>query len=61
MVNVWTIANMGPYVLLLNYKITKGLILLSELSRRQIHSINKLIQVGRNELAMVLPMDKDKA
>ena len=45
---------------LLEYNNIEGLILLSELSRRRIRSINKLIRVGRNEVAMVLRVDKDK-
>ena len=60
LVNVRTIADMGAYVSLLEYNNIEGLILLSELSRRRIRSINKLIRVGRNEVAMVLRVDKDK-
>lgn len=60
MVNVRTIADMGAYVSLLEYNNIEGLILLSELSRRRIRSINKLIRVGRNEVAMVLRVDKEK-
>ena len=37
-----------------------GMILLSELSRRRIRSIQKLIRVGRNEVVVVLRVDKDK-
>ena len=36
------------------------MILLSELSRRRIRSINKLIRVGRIECVIVLRVDKDK-
>lgn len=39
---------------------TQGMILLSELSRRRIRSINKLIRVGRNECVVVLRVDKEK-
>ena len=35
-------------------------ILLSELSRRRIRSIQKLIRVGRNEVVVVLRVDKEK-
>jgi len=59
MVNVRTIADMGAYVSLLEYNNIEGMILLSELSRRRIRSINKLIRVGRNEVVMVLRVDKD--
>lgn len=59
-VKVNQIAEMGAYVSLLEYNNIEGMILLSELSRRRIRSINKLIRVGRNEVAVVLRVDKDK-
>lgn len=36
------------------------MILLSELSRRRIRSINKLIRVGRTEPVVVIRVDKEK-
>ena len=54
------IAEMGAYVKLLEYDNIDGMILLSELSRRRIRSIQKLIRVGRNEVVVVLRVDKDK-
>jgi len=51
---------MGAYVKLLEYDNIDGMILLSELSRRRIRSIQKLIRVGRNEVAVVLRVDKEK-
>mmetsp|Transcript_19547 Transcript_19547/g.24637 ORF Transcript_19547/g.24637 Transcript_19547/m.24637 type:complete len:342 (+) Transcript_19547:105-1130(+) len=60
MVNVRNIADMGVYVSLLEYKNIEGMILLSELSRRRIRSIHKLIRVGRNEVVMVLRVDQEK-
>lgn len=36
------------------------MILLSELSRRRIRSVNKLIRVGRSECVVVIRVDKDK-
>lgn len=60
MVNVRSIADMGAYVHLLEYKNIEGMILLSELSRRRIRSINKLIRVGRSECVVVIRVDKDK-
>mmetsp|Transcript_9329 Transcript_9329/g.28117 ORF Transcript_9329/g.28117 Transcript_9329/m.28117 type:complete len:340 (-) Transcript_9329:75-1094(-) len=60
MVNVRNIADMGAYVSLLEYNNIEGMILLSELSRRRIRSINKLIRVGRNEVVMVLRVDREK-
>ena len=59
MVNVRNIAEMGAYVTLLEYNNIEGMILLSELSRRRIRSINKLIRVNRNEVVMVLRVDKE--
>lgn len=60
MVNVRSIAEMGAYVHLLEYNNIEGMILLSELSRRRIRSINKLIRIGRNECVVVIRVDKDK-
>merc|ERR1711881_496057 len=60
MVNVRSIADMGAYVKLLEYNDIEGMILLSELSRRRIRSINKLIRVGRTEPVVVIRVDKDK-
>jgi len=59
-VNVRSIADMGAYVHLLEYNNIEGMILLSELSRRRIRSINKLVKVGRDEVVTVLRVDKDK-
>lgn len=60
MVNVRNIAEMGAYVSLMEYDNIEGMILLSELSRRRIRSIHKLIRVNRNEVVMVLRVDKEK-
>jgi len=60
MVQVRSIAEMGTYVTLLEYNNIEGMILLSELSRRRIRSINKLIRVGKQEVCMVLRVDQDK-
>jgi len=60
MVQVVSIAEMGAYVRLLEYNFNEGMILLSELSRRRIRSINKLIRVGKLEVAMVIRVDKEK-
>jgi len=59
-VAVRQIADMGAYVQLLEYNNIEGMILLSELSRRRIRSINKLIKVGRNETCVVLRVDEEK-
>ena len=54
------IAEMGAYVKLLEFDNIDGMILLSELSRRRIRSIQKLIRIGRNEVVVVLRVDKEK-
>lgn len=60
MVNVHQVAEMGAYVSLLEYNNVEGMILLSELSKRRIRSVQKLIRVGRNEIVVVLRVDKEK-
>lgn len=60
MVQVKSIAEMGAYVQLLEYNNVEGMILLSELTRRRIRSVSKLIKVGRIEPVMVLRVDKEK-
>mmetsp|Transcript_553 Transcript_553/g.1790 ORF Transcript_553/g.1790 Transcript_553/m.1790 type:complete len:333 (+) Transcript_553:76-1074(+) len=60
MVNVRSIAEMGAYVTLSEYNDIEGMILLSELSRRRIRSIQKLVRVGRSECVVVLRVDKEK-
>lgn len=49
MVNVRLITQIGTYVSLLEYNNIEGIILLSELSRRRIRSINKLIRVDEEK------------
>lgn len=52
---------MDPFLLpQLEYDNIEGMILLSELSRRRIRSIQKLIRVGRNEVVVVMRVDKEK-
>ena len=41
-------------------RLSQGMILLSELSRRRIRSINKLVRVNRTEIVMVIRVDKEK-
>lgn len=59
-VQVKNVAEMGAYVSLLEYNNIEGMILFSELSRRRIRSINKLIRVGRTEVVVVLRVDTEK-
>ncbi|KAI0563043.1 Translation initiation factor eIF2 subunit alpha [Gracilaria domingensis] len=60
MVQVKEIQDMGGYVHLLEYNNCQGMIMLSELSRRRIRSVNKLLKVGRQEVAAVVRVDKEK-
>jgi translation initiation factor 2 subunit 1 len=60
MVNVRQITDVGTYVHLLEYNNIEGMILLSELTRRRYRSIGKLVRVGKNEVAVVMRVDKDK-
>jgi translation initiation factor 2 subunit 1 len=60
MANVSEIQEMGVYVNLLEYSNQQGMILLTELSRRRIRSINKLIRIGRNEVVVVVRVDREK-
>mmetsp|Transcript_11940 Transcript_11940/g.24315 ORF Transcript_11940/g.24315 Transcript_11940/m.24315 type:complete len:305 (+) Transcript_11940:128-1042(+) len=60
MVQVVDIQEMGAYVKLMEYNNSEGMIMLSELSRRRIRSVNKLLRVGRQEVVAVLRVDKEK-
>ncbi|KAI1717388.1 eukaryotic translation initiation factor 2 alpha subunit domain-containing protein [Ditylenchus destructor] len=60
MVKVHKIGEMGAYVTLSEYNNKEGMILLSELSRRRIRSVNKLVRVGRSECVAVIRVDQDK-
>ena len=57
---VTRIEDMGAYAVLLEYAGKEGMILMSELSRRRIRSVQKLVRVGRDEYVMVLRADKEK-
>jgi translation initiation factor 2 subunit 1 len=54
------IQEMGAYVHLLEYNNCEGMIMLSELSRRRIRSVNKLLKVGQQEYAAVVRVDSEK-
>lgn len=60
MVKVSRVAEMGAYVTLLEYSGLEGMILMSELSKRRIRSVKKLVRVGRHEVVLVLRVDKEK-
>ncbi|CAJ1428053.1 unnamed protein product [Effrenium voratum] len=59
-VQVKRIVDMGAYVSLLEYDNQEGMLLLSELSKRRIRSVAKLLRVGRTEICMVLRVDEEK-
>jgi len=59
-VQVKRIVDMGAYVQLLEYDGREGMMLLSELSKRRIRSVSKLLRVGRTEICMVLRVDEEK-
>jgi len=59
-VQVKRIVEMGAYVSLLEYNGREGMMLLSELSKRRIRSVSKLLKVGRTEFCMVLRADHEK-
>merc|ERR1719230_1950493 len=59
-VQVKRIVDMGAYVSLLEYNGREGMMLLSELSKRRIRSVAKLLRVGRTEICRVLRADRDK-
>jgi translation initiation factor 2 subunit 1 len=60
MVNVRSIAEIGAYVHLLEHNNIEGRILLPELSKHHIGSINELFGVGETEPAVVIRVDKGK-
>jgi len=60
MVRVNRINEIGAFVSLLEFNDKEGIILLSELSRRRMRSINKHIRVGKKEVLQVLRVDKEK-
>lgn len=60
MVQVKRIADMGAYVSLLEYNNIEGMLLHSELSKRRIRSISKLVRVGQTLVCLVLRVDQDK-
>ena len=57
---VKSIDEMGAYVKLLEYNNVEGMILMTELSRRRIRSINKLLRVGKQEVVSVLRVDTER-
>jgi translation initiation factor 2 subunit 1 len=52
---------MGIYVSLLEFDEIEGLLLFSEVSRRRIRSLSKLIKKGKKEIVSVIRVDNDKS
>jgi translation initiation factor 2 subunit 1 len=59
-VKIINIDEMGAYVKLVEYGNIDALILLSEISRKRLRSVNKNMTVGHIDYAKVLRVDKDK-
>jgi translation initiation factor 2 alpha subunit (eIF-2alpha) len=59
-VEVKKVEDLGAYVTLLEFGEIEGMVPLSELSRRRIRSVGKLVRVGRVEIVSVIRVD-DKA
>jgi len=60
MVKITQVNETSAYVQLLEYGGIEGMIPYTELSRRRIRSIAKLVKVGRLEVAQVLRLDRSK-
>jgi len=59
-VEVKKIAEMGAYCNLLEYNNLEGMLLMSELQRRRIRSVKRVIKEGRQEIVQVLRVNKEK-
>jgi len=52
---------MGIYVSLIEFDNIEGLLLFSEVSRRRIRSMAKLIKIGKKEIVSIIRVDTDKS
>jgi len=59
-VEVKKIVDMGAYCNLLEYNNLEGMLLMSELQRRRIRSVKKVIKEGRQEIVQVLRVNRSK-
>lgn len=59
-VQVQNVSDMGAYVTLLEYNGVEGMVLMSELSRKRIRSVKRLVRVGRLEVVVVLRVDESR-
>ncbi|KAJ2544801.1 hypothetical protein EV175_005865 [Coemansia sp. RSA 1933] len=60
MVRITRIEDLGAYVELEEYGTIEGVILVKELSKRRIRSVQKLVRIGRREPALVQRVDTEK-
>jgi len=56
-VETYEIKDMGAYVRLLEYGGIEGFIQMSQVSKRRVRSIQKLLKIGRREMMEVLRVD----
>mmetsp|Transcript_44398 Transcript_44398/g.105857 ORF Transcript_44398/g.105857 Transcript_44398/m.105857 type:complete len:269 (-) Transcript_44398:1336-2142(-) len=54
------IKEIGAYVSLIEYDFIQGMLMMSELSRRRIRSVNKLLKIGKKETVSIIRVDKKK-
>ncbi|MES1907823.1 MAG: hypothetical protein MHM6MM_000864 [Cercozoa sp. M6MM] len=59
-VEVKRITEVGAYVELLEYNGVEGMILMSQLSKRRIRSVQSLIRVGKKDVASVMRVDEQR-
>merc|ERR1719384_1445039 len=59
-VEVKKIVEMGAYCSLLEYNNLEGMLLMSELQRRRIRSVKKVIKEGRQKIVQVVRVNKEK-
>jgi translation initiation factor 2 subunit 1 len=59
-VSIKELTEMGVYVELLEYERSLGMLMMTEISRRRIRSLNKLIKIGKTEIVMVIRVDCEK-
>eukprot|EP01083_Nonionella_stella_P015278 42749_1 len=59
-VEVKKIVDMGAYCNLLEYNNLEGMLLMSELQRRRIRSVKRVIKEGRQEIVQVLRVNRSK-
>lgn len=54
------IKDIGAYVSMIEYDFIQGMLMVSEISRRRIRSINRMIKIGKKEIVSIIRVDKKK-